>query len=111
MTTVEVTRFGYRVLVEYSPAEPVIVRVDPGRLKLVCRNINHFAARDTSQADEIRICVTVDDIKLRVKVINRGIGIDATTLLLVFDLFAQASTQNLSFLGRAVPMSNRCKKS
>ncbi|QIE23671.1 Sensor histidine kinase RcsC [Caballeronia sp. SBC1] len=90
MTAAEVARYGHRVLVEYPP-EPVMVRVDPGRLKQVFSNIIHNAARYTSQADEIQIGVTVDDISVRVKVIDRGIGIDDNMLPRVFDLFAQAS--------------------
>jgi signal transduction histidine kinase/ActR/RegA family two-component response regulator len=90
MTAAETTRYGHRVLVEY-PHEPVMVRVDPGRLKQVFGNIIHNAARYTSQADEIRISVTVDDNNVQVKVIDRGMGIDASMLPRVFDLFAQAS--------------------
>jgi signal transduction histidine kinase/ActR/RegA family two-component response regulator len=90
MTAAETTRYGHRVLVEY-PLEPVMVRVDPGRLKQVFGNIIHNAARYTSQADEIRISVTVDNNKVQVKVIDHGIGIDASMLPRVFDLFAQAS--------------------
>jgi CheY-like chemotaxis protein/anti-sigma regulatory factor (Ser/Thr protein kinase) len=77
-------------LVEYPP-ESVILRVDPGRLKQVFSNIIHNAARYTSQADEIRICVTADDKSVRVKIIDRGVGIDADMLPRVFDLFAQAA--------------------
>jgi signal transduction histidine kinase len=90
MTAAEVARYGHRVVVEYPPGL-VMVRVDPGRLKQVFSNIIHNAARYTSQADEIRVWVTVDNTSVRVKVIDRGIGIEANMLPRVFDLFAQAS--------------------
>jgi signal transduction histidine kinase len=90
MTVAEVARYGHRVLVDYPPVS-VMVRVDPGRLKQVFSNIIHNAARYTSQADEIRIGVTVDESRVQVKIIDRGIGIDASMLPRVFDLFAQAS--------------------
>jgi signal transduction histidine kinase/ActR/RegA family two-component response regulator len=90
MTAAEVARYGHRVVVEYPP-EHVMVRVDPGRLKQVFSNIIHNAARYTSQADEIRVWVTVDNTSVKVKVIDRGIGIEASMLPRVFDLFAQAS--------------------
>jgi len=90
MTVAEVARYGHRVVVEYPP-ETVVVRADPGRLKQVFSNIIHNAARYTSQADEIHIGVTFDDTSVQVKVIDRGIGIDANMLPRVFDLFAQAS--------------------
>lgn len=90
MTVAEVARYGHRVLVDYPP-DPVMVRVDPGRLKQVFSNIIHNAARYTSQADEIRIGVTFDESCVQVKISDRGIGIDASMLPRVFDLFAQAS--------------------
>jgi signal transduction histidine kinase/ActR/RegA family two-component response regulator len=90
MTAAEVARYGHHVAVEYPP-EPVVVRVDPGRLKQVFGNIIHNAARYTSQADEIRISVTTDDSRVRVEIMDRGIGIDANMLPRVFDLFAQAA--------------------
>ncbi|MFT4505301.1 ATP-binding protein [Caballeronia sp. 15711] len=90
MTVAEVARYGHRVLVDYPP-DPVMVRVDPGRLKQVFSNIIHNAARYTSQADEIRIGVTFDESRVQVKISDRGIGIDASMLPRVFDLFAQAS--------------------
>lgn len=90
MTAAETSRYGHRVLVEY-PAEPLMVRVDPGRLKQVFSNIIHNAARYTSQSDEIRIAVTADNDYVKVRIIDRGIGIDASMMPRVFDLFAQAA--------------------
>jgi len=90
MTAAEVARHGHRVITEYPP-EPVMVRVDVGRLKQVFGNIIHNAARYTSQADAITIRVDFDDHSVRVEIVDRGIGIDANMLPRVFDLFAQAS--------------------
>jgi len=90
MTAAETTRHGHRVLVD-CPSESILVRVDPGRLKQVFSNIIHNAARYTSQPDEIRVSVSADDSNVRVSISDRGIGIDASMLPRVFDLFAQAS--------------------
>ncbi|SAL30628.1 PAS/PAC sensor hybrid histidine kinase [Caballeronia sordidicola] len=90
MTSAEVARYGHRVTVEY-PLEPVMVRVDVGRLKQVLSNIIHNAARYTLEAGEIRIRAGFDESTVRVEVIDCGMGIDADMLPRVFDLFAQAS--------------------
>lgn len=90
MTAAEVARHGHRIVVDY-PRKPVTVRVDVGRLKQVFGNIIHNAARYTTQADEILIRVRSDSSKVRVEVIDHGVGIDAAMLPRVFDLFAQGT--------------------
>lgn len=90
MTAAEVARHGHRLVVDY-PDEPVMVRVDVGRLKQVFGNVIHNAARYTTQADEILIRVRSDAAVVRVEVIDRGVGIDAAMLPRVFDLFAQGA--------------------
>lgn len=71
-------------------AEPIYLYADPARLEQIFRNLLNNAAKYTDFGGHIRIATesTADEVTIRVS--DNGIGISATLLPHVFDLFTQA---------------------
>jgi CheY-like chemotaxis protein/two-component sensor histidine kinase len=72
------------------PEHPVFVDADPTRLAQVFANLLNNAARYTEPGGNIRFVVRVEGGEVAASVIDNGMGIDATMLEKVFELFAQA---------------------
>ncbi|MFC4273725.1 ATP-binding protein [Achromobacter aloeverae] len=74
------------------PAEEIWISADNLRFRQILSNLLHNAARYTPESGRITIRVTREENQVAISVADNGIGIDATMLPHVFDLFAQANT-------------------
>jgi signal transduction histidine kinase/ActR/RegA family two-component response regulator len=72
------------------PDCPLLLDADPTRLAQVFSNLLNNAARYTEPGGAITIEAAVDGASVVTRVVDDGIGIDATMLDKVFELFAQA---------------------
>lgn len=73
-----------------TPQAPVVVRGDPVRLAQVICNLLNNAAKYTEPGGRIRLEVEPSGPWVEVRVADNGVGIPATLLPHVFDLFTQA---------------------
>ncbi|MDQ8020426.1 MAG: response regulator [Moraxellaceae bacterium] len=71
------------------PEEPVWLRGDFARLAQVVSNLLNNAAKYTPDGGHIEISASVEDGSVSLRVRDNGIGIDASLLPRIFDLFAQ----------------------
>lgn len=79
--------------VHYRPADPRLrISADVVRARQILGNLLHNAARYTPAGGEIRIWADREGEKVRIRVADNGIGIDAAMLPRVFDLFTQADS-------------------
>ena len=74
------------------PAQDVWVRVDLVRMKQVISNLLHNAARYTEPGGELAVIASTAGADVEISIVDNGIGIAATMLPKVFDLFAQGDT-------------------
>ena len=72
------------------PAEAVWLDADAARLVQLFTNLLDNAARFTSRGGDIRVQAEAGDARVRISVVDTGMGITAPTLATVFELFAQA---------------------
>ena len=72
------------------PTAPAHVLADPMRMAQVLSNLLHNAAKYTEEGGRIRVSAEVDGDQVVFRVRDDGIGIDASVLPSVFELFAQA---------------------
>ena len=77
-------------LVTTLPPEPLTVEGDPVRLSQIVANILNNAAKYTEPNGDIFINVSPEDGHVLISVRDTGIGISATMLPHVFEMFAQA---------------------
>ncbi|HEX8606761.1 MAG TPA: ATP-binding protein, partial [Pseudoduganella sp.] len=80
---------GHRLAVELPPG-PAWVNGDRTRLIQVLSNLLNNAARYTPDGGDVTVRVTADEHEVHIIVEDNGIGIPATLLPHVFDLFTQA---------------------
>ncbi len=71
------------------PEHPLIMDADPTRLAQVFSNLLNNAAKYTSPEGHIELTVTSSDRELQVSVKDNGMGIPASMLPKVFELFTQ----------------------
>ncbi|MDD5561621.1 MAG: ATP-binding protein [Candidatus Omnitrophica bacterium] len=76
------------------PDEPVNVFIDADRIRQVIFNLISNAIKFTMDGGKIKVEVRILEAKVRIGVIDTGIGISKADLPLIFNKFAQAS--NLS---------------
>ena len=88
-----VAQRGHRVTV-VLPAERVMVDADPMRLSQVFANLINNAAKFSSQGEGIGVFVEGDGDSVRVRVRDHGIGIEASELPSLFDLFKRVHPSN-----------------
>jgi signal transduction histidine kinase len=101
---------GHRLAVELPPG-PAWVNGDRTRLIQVLSNLLNNAARYTPDGGDVTVRVTADEHEVRIIIEDNGIGIPATLLPHVFDLFTQAErspdrSQGGLGLGLALARSN-----
>jgi CheY-like chemotaxis protein len=72
------------------PTAPAHVMADPMRMAQVLSNLLHNAAKYTEEGGRIRVSAEVECDQVVFRVRDDGIGIDATVLPSVFELFTQA---------------------
>jgi signal transduction histidine kinase/CheY-like chemotaxis protein len=80
---------GHTIHVELPP-EPLVVSADAVRLGQILANLLHNAAKYTDPGGRIDVRVARDGRDAVISVTDTGIGIAATTLPHVFELFTQA---------------------
>ncbi len=73
------------------PHSPVVLHGDFARLSQVVGNLLHNAAKFTEEGGRIQLALWVEDGESVIAVRDGGIGIDATLLPRIFDLFSQGS--------------------
>ncbi len=82
----------------FYPRDPVNVFVDVDRINQVITNLINNAIKFTADGGTIKVEVKVLETKVRIGVVDTGIGISKTDLPLVFNKFTQvskaASTEN-----------------
>ncbi|NLC71673.1 MAG: PAS domain S-box protein [Desulfuromonadaceae bacterium] len=84
---------GLEFICAADPAVPSLLRGDPGRLRQILNNIGGNAIKFTS-AGEVAVLISVaaesaDEVILRFRVHDTGIGIPKDKLALIFDKFSQ----------------------
>lgn len=79
---------GHELILEL-PAEPLFVDADTTRLAQVFSNLLNNAAKYTEPGGHIRLAAETRDGEVRVSVADDGIGIPASMLPAVFDMFTQ----------------------
>jgi signal transduction histidine kinase/DNA-binding response OmpR family regulator len=84
-----------RVVIE-TPAEPVMVSCDPGRIEQVLANLLSNAAKYGDEATEIDLAVEVEGTHAKVAVGNRGRGIPADEIDTLFDRYVRARSARAS---------------
>jgi two-component system, chemotaxis family, CheB/CheR fusion protein len=72
------------------PEDGVAVRGDAGRLTQVVENLLSNAAKYTEEGGQVHVQVEADAYLARIRVRDRGVGIDPEVLPHVFELFVQA---------------------
>jgi signal transduction histidine kinase/ActR/RegA family two-component response regulator len=72
------------------PSSPALVCGDKKRLVQVLANILNNAAKYTQEDGQLRLEVDADDDRIRIAVIDNGIGMAPELAARAFDLFAQA---------------------
>jgi PAS domain S-box-containing protein len=87
--TMEAKRHGFAVQI---PEQPVYFAADPLRLAQVLANLLTNAAKYTDPEGQIRVRAQVEEGVVEIGVADTGIGIPATALRSVFDMFAQVKT-------------------
>ncbi|GAB1595626.1 PAS domain-containing protein [Lysobacter claricitrinus] len=80
----------HTLLVE-TAGGPAFVLGDRHRLVQVVSNLLHNAAKYTPQAGAIRVALAVADGEVAIEVTDNGVGMDASLVPHVFDLFTQAA--------------------
>lgn len=87
---------GRRILFENRAAEPVYVDADRTRLEQVISNLVDNSRRHTQQCDEIEVRLEKNETERRctITVIDRGRGIEAKSLPLIFGAFYQARSKH-----------------
>jgi len=81
------------------PTEPLLVNVDPDRMAQVFVNLLNNAAKYSDKAGEILVGAKGHADEVDVTIEDRGIGISASMLPRVFDLFSQAGVATDRHLG------------
>lgn len=76
-------------LIQRLPDMPVWLRGDAARLAQVIANLLHNAAKYTEEGGVIELSLTAADGQAQIAVRDNGLGIDASLLPNVFDLFEQ----------------------
>jgi PAS domain S-box-containing protein len=81
---------GGRVMLEWTQDVPAIsLRTDPGKLKVIVRNLVRNALKFTEQG-AVRVELEVDAERCTIRVADTGIGIRAEDKATIFDMFRQA---------------------
>jgi len=80
------------VSLNYSyPKEPVNIFIDADRIRQVIFNLISNAIKFTEDGGKIRVEVEVFEAKIRIGVIDNGIGMSKSDLALIFNKFTQVS--------------------
>ncbi len=74
------------------PSDPVELEADPLRLSQALSNLLHNAAKYTDPHGLIRLSADVKGGELRIDVSDSGIGIDASALPTIFQMFTQVDS-------------------
>ena len=82
---------GHELSLEY-PEEPIHLDVDPTRLAQAFMNLLNNAAKYMDKGGTVRVSVLVEVDEVVVTVVDDGIGIAASQLSGVFEMFAQVET-------------------
>ncbi len=90
---VEATRpfidsFGHALTVRL-PERPVVIRGDAARLTQVVANLLNNAAKYTDRGGRIEVAVESSESRVKLRVRDSGIGLDADALERVFELYSQ----------------------
>jgi len=83
-----IAQFGHELIVNV-PAEPVTVNADLTRLAQVLLNLLNNAAKYTDPGGRIELNVAREDREVVISVRDTGIGIPASKLESIFEMFAQ----------------------
>jgi signal transduction histidine kinase/ActR/RegA family two-component response regulator len=92
-------------LARHLPAGPVILHIDRHRMVQVLSNLLNNAAKYSPPGSAIDIAAHVDGGSIVIAVLDNGIGIDATMLPVVFDMYAQAPQSNGTAQGLGVGLN------
>jgi signal transduction histidine kinase len=74
------------------PPMPVFLTGDPQRLAQVFANLLSNASKFSAQGARIQVAAEVEGDVVNVRVLDAGIGLDASQQAFIFDLFAQVDT-------------------
>ena len=85
--------------------EPVLVRGDPQRLEQVLTNLVGNAIKFTPKGGRVRIAIESEGDSARIDVQDSGVGIDASTLPRVFQLFRQGDGERQRESGLGVGLT------
>lgn len=91
----------YRVVLE-QPDEPVMVRIDPGRIDQVVANLLDNAAKYSPNGGEVRVTLAVDETGAVLRIRDEGIGLPPGAEERIFEPFgraANAQQRNLPGMG------------
>jgi PAS domain S-box-containing protein len=80
--------FGHALTVRL-PEHPVIIRGDAARLTQVVANLLNNAAKYTERGGHLDVAVEATESRVKVRVRDSGIGLDADALERVFELYSQ----------------------
>jgi PAS domain S-box-containing protein len=80
--------FGHALTVRL-PEHPVVIRGDAARLTQVIANLLNNAAKYSERGGRIEITVEATESRVKVRVRDSGIGLDADALERVFELYSQ----------------------
>lgn len=81
------------------PDAPVTLHADPARLAQVIANLLTNAAKYTPPGGELHLSVDSQDEQVLVRIIDNGVGIEATLLPRIFDLFVQGEPEDNASAG------------
>jgi PAS domain S-box-containing protein len=87
----QIDEFGHQ-LVLAQPDAPIFVDADLTRLSQVFMNLITNAAKYTDKGGRIEVRVERQDTQVRIDVLDNGIGIAASQLASVFNMFSQVET-------------------
>jgi signal transduction histidine kinase len=97
-TRPDLERTGHRLTVSLPP-DPIWIDADVDRVVQVVTNLLNNATRYTPAGGQITLAADLDDGRLRVSVADTGVGLAATDLESVFEMFNQVGGPGTAGLG------------
>ncbi|MEX0283059.1 MAG: ATP-binding protein [Paracoccaceae bacterium] len=82
-----------------SPAEQVLVNLDPGRMQQVLANLLSNAAKFSEAGQVVEVSVVVEDDRAKIHVRDEGTGIPDSVGDRIFEAFVQADSSDTRVVG------------